>query len=152
MDLRPAFQDALKTAMRAHDAPRTSTLRMILARIKDADIAARPTGVTAIPDDQIIAALRAMVKSRRESIALYTQGNRPELAAKEQAEIDVIDTFLPQQLDEAATTRAVTEAIATTQATTVKDMGRIMTALKSSHGATLDMALVNRLVKSALSA
>ena len=78
--------------MRAGDAARTSTLRMIIAKLKDVDIAARPSGVDKVPDEQIIAMLRGMVKSRRESVEMYRQGNRPELAAKEEAEIAVIET------------------------------------------------------------
>jgi uncharacterized protein YqeY len=152
MDLRTSFTDALKLSMKAGDAARTSTLRMILARVKDIDIAARPTGVDRVGDDAIASALRGMVKSRRDSIALYTQGNRPELAAKEAAEIAVIESFLPQQMDAAGTEAAVQAAIASTGATTVKDMGRVMAALKAAHGATLDMGLVNRLVKARLSA
>jgi uncharacterized protein YqeY len=152
MDLRTSFTDALKLSMKAGDAARTSTLRMILARVKDIDIAARPTGVDRVGDDAIASALRGMVKSRRDSIALYTQGNRPELAAKEAAEIAVIESFLPQQMDAAGTEAAVQAAIASTGATTMKDMGRVMAALKAAHGATLDMGLVNRLVKARLSA
>jgi uncharacterized protein YqeY len=151
MDLRTSFTDALKQSMKAGDSARTSTLRMILAKVKDIDIAARPTGVERVPDDAIQSALRGMVKSRRDSIALYTQGNRPELAAKEEAEIAVIDSFLPQQMDEAATQAAIDSAIAATGAATVKDMGKVMAALKAAHGATLDMGLVNRLVKAKLS-
>jgi uncharacterized protein YqeY len=143
--------DALKLSMKAGDAPRTSTLRMILARVKDLDIAARPKGIERVTDEEIISALRGMVKSRRESVALYTQGNRPELVAKEEAEIAVIEGFLPQQMDEAGTETAVQQAIAATGAASMKDMGRIMAALKASHGAALDMALVNRLAKAKLS-
>jgi uncharacterized protein len=99
MSLREQFTEQLKVSMKAGDAPRTSSLRMILARLKDIDIAARPKGVDRVPDEEIIAALRGMVKSRRESVELYRQGNRPELVAKEAAEIAVIESFLPQQMD-----------------------------------------------------
>jgi uncharacterized protein YqeY len=150
MTVRTDISDALKTAMKAHDAPRVSTLRMILARLKDLDIAARPAAE--ISDDAVTAALRGMVKSRRESVDLYRQGNRPELVAKEEAEIAVIESFLPRQMDEAATQAAVDQAIATTGAASVKDMGRLMAALKATHGAELDMGLVNRLAKAKLSA
>jgi uncharacterized protein YqeY len=152
MDLRPALSDALKLAMKAHDAPRTSTLRMILARVKDIDIAARPKGVERVTDEEIVSALRGMVKSRRESVLLYAQGNRPELVAKEEAEIAVIEGFLPRQMDEAATEAAVEAAIASAGAASMKDMGRVMAVLKTSHGAALDMGLVNRLTKARLSA
>ena len=112
MDLRTRFVEAMKTSMKAGDAARTSTLRMIMAKLKDQDIAARPKGITAIGDDEIMAMLRGMVKSRRESVELYTKGNRPELAAKEEAEISVIESFLPAQMDASALDAAVTAAIA----------------------------------------
>ena len=151
MSLREHFTDALKTSMKAGDSPRTSTLRMVLAKVKDADIAARPKGITAISDDEIMATLRGMVKSRRESVDLYRQGNRPELAAKEEAEIAVIESFLPQQMDDAALAAAVDKAVADTGATSPKEMGKVMAALKSAHGAALDMSRANPLVKAKLS-
>src|ERR1700760_3505663 len=102
MSLRDKFTDELKTAMKAGDSARVSTLRLIMARLKDTDIAARPKGIDKVSDDEIVAMLRGMVKSRRESIDLYRKGNRPELADREAAEIAVIETFLPKQLDESA--------------------------------------------------
>ncbi|MDP9095193.1 MAG: GatB/YqeY domain-containing protein, partial [Pseudomonadota bacterium] len=116
MSMREQFNEALKTSMKAGTAPRTSTLRMVLAKLKDADIAARPKGVTAIGEDEITAMLRGMVKSRRESVELYRQGNRPELAAKEEAEIAVIEEFLPQGMDDAALAAAVDRAVTQTGA------------------------------------
>jgi len=150
MSLREQFADQLKTSMKAGAAARTSTLRMILARLKDLDIAARPKGVSQVPDDEIQGMLRGMVKSRRESVALYTQGNRPELAAKEEAEIAVIEAFLPQQMDDAATETAVAAAIAETGAAAMKDMGKVMGALKAKHGGAIDMARVGPIVKAKL--
>ncbi len=150
MPLRDEFSAALKTAMKSGDTARTSTLRMILAKLKDTDIAARPKGVTAVPDAEIQAMLRGMVKSRRESVALYLQGNRPELAAKEEAEIAVIESFLPAALDPAAIEAAVAAAIAATGATGIKDMGKVMAALRQAHGAALDMAQAGPRVKAAL--
>jgi len=151
MPLREAFTAALKSSMQAGDAPRTSTLRLIMARVKDADIAARPSGVTAISDDDITGVLRGMVKQRRESIALYAQGNRQDLVDKETAEIAVIEAFLPRQMDEATLLAAVDAAIAETGAASVREMGRVMAALKASHGAALDMGRANAAVKSRLS-
>lgn len=151
MSLRERFTDGLKDSMRAKDAPRTSTLRMILARLKDTDIAARPNGVTAISDDEITGMLRSMVKSRRESVVMYEQGNRPELAAKELAEIAVIEGFLPQQMDDAALAAEVEAAVASTGAASQKEMGRVMAALKAKHGAALDMARAGALVRARLS-
>ena len=150
MGLREAFTEGLKAAMKSGDAPRTSTLRMILARLKDVDIAARPKGIAAVPDDEVLGMLRGMVKSRRESVELYRQGNRPELAAKEEAEIAVIEGFLPAQMDEAGLARAVDAAVAETGAAGPKDMGRVMAALKAAHGAALDLGRATPLVKARL--
>ena len=152
MALRDQFTDQLKTAMRAGDAPRVSTLRMILAKVKDADIAARPKGIDKVPDEDVLSALRGMVKSRRESVDLYRQGNRPELAAKEEAEIAVIEAFLPQQMNEAASEQAVVDAIAETGAASIKDMGKVMAMLRAKYAATLDMAKAGPIVKAKLSA
>ena len=150
MTLREQFTDALKAAMRAGDAPRTSTLRMILAKLKDADIASRPDGVPLIPDDKITAMLRGMVKQRRESVEMFAQGNRQDLVDKETAEIAVIESFLPRQMDQAALEQAVADAIAETGAASVKDMGRVMAALKAKHAATLDMGRAGATVKARL--
>jgi uncharacterized protein len=150
MALREQFSDALKAAMKGRDAPRTSTLRMIMAKLKDTDIAARPKGVTAVPDEEVLTMLRAMVKSRRESVELYRQGKRPDLVAKEEAEIAVIEDFLPRQMDDAAMARAVEDAVAETGAASIKDMGKVMAALKARHAATLDLARVGPLLKARL--
>ena len=151
MSLREQFSEQLKASMKAGTASRTSTLRMILARLKDVDIAARPKGIDKVPDEEIVATLRGMVKSRRESVQLYRQGNRPDLVAKEEAEIAVIEEFLPRQMDEAATAQAVADAIAETGATSVKEMGKVMAALRAKHAATLDMAKAGPMVKARLS-
>lgn len=136
--------------MLARDAERTSALRMIQAKLKDADIAARPKGVAAIPDEEIAGLLRAMIKSRRDAVALYRQGNREELAAKEEAEIAVIEEFLPGTLAGAALDAAVREAIAETGASSPKEMGKVIGALKARHGAALDMSVASAAVKAAL--
>lgn len=148
MDLRSRFTAELKTAMLARDAATTGTLRMITAKLKDTDIAARPG--PPIEEPAIIAMLRGMAKSRRESVELYRQGNREELAAKEEAEIAVIESFLPAQMDEAGLQAAVAAAVAETGATTIKDMGKVMAALKAKHAASLDMAKAGPAVKAAL--
>jgi len=149
--LRDQFTDQLKVSMKAGDTARTSTLRMIMAKLKDTDIAARPKGIDKVPDDEVIGMLRGMVKSRRESVVLYEQGNRPELAAKETAEIVVIEAFLPQQMDDAAMAQAVADAIAAAGAASIKDMGKVMAALRASHAGTLDMSKAGPLVKARLS-
>jgi uncharacterized protein len=151
MPLRDQFNDQLKASMKAGDAARTSTLRMILAKLKDTDIAARPKGVSAVSDEEIAAMLRGMVKSRRESVDLYRRGNRADLVAKEEAEIAVLEGFLPQQMDDAAAARAIDAAIAATGAVSIKDMGKVMSALRAQHAATLDMAKAGPMVKAKLS-
>jgi len=150
MSLRDQITAAVKTAMLARDAERTSTLRMVQAKLKDTDIAARPKGITAIPDDEIFAMLRSMIKSRRDAVALYRQGGREELAAKEEAEISVIEEFLPQTLAGDALAAAIQAAITESGATSAKDMGKVIGALKAKYGAALDMAAVSPAVKASL--
>ena len=150
MGLREQFSDQLKASMKAGDAARKSTLRMILARLKDTDIAARPKGVDRVPDEEILGMLRGMVKSRRESVELYRQGHRQDLVDKEEAEIILIESFLPQQMGEAAMAEAVAAAIAETGAASIKDMGKVMAALRAKHAATIDMAKAGAMVKARL--
>ena len=155
MTRRDDFTAQMKASMKAGTAARTSTLRMILAKLKDTDIAARPRlpdagGFEPVGDDEILAMLRGMVKSRRESVDMYTQGARPELAAKEQAEIAVIEEFLTAQMDPAALDAAVAAVIAETGATSAKEMGKVMAALKAAHGATLDLSKAGPVVKAKL--
>jgi hypothetical protein len=107
--------------------------------------------VDRVPDEEVVAALRGMVKSRRESVELYRQGKRQDLIDKEEAEITVIEEFLPQQMDEAAIQSAVAEAVAEAGATSIKDMGKVMAALRAKHAATLDMAKAGPMVKARLS-
>ena len=150
MSLRTDFSDGLKAAMKGGDAPRVSTLRMVMARLKDLDIAARPKAADGIGDDEIVSMLRGMAKSRAESAAMFLQGGRPELAAREDAEIVIIEEFLPTPMDQAALTLAVADAVAETGASTMKDMGRVMAALKARHGVALDLGRANGLVKARL--
>ena len=137
--------------MKAGTAARTSTLRMILARLKDIDIAARPNGIDKVPDEEVLAMLRGMVKSRRESVDLYRQGNRQDLVDKEESEIAVIESFLPQPMDDAAIAQAIDAAVAETGATGIKEMGKVMATLRVKHAATLDMAKAGVMVKARLS-
>lgn len=150
MSLREELTAAVKTSMLARNAERTSTLRLIQAKLKDTDIAARPKGIDAIPDDEIVAMMRSMIKSRKDSVTMYLQGGRPELAAKEESEIVVIEEFLPQTLTGEALMDAVTAAIAETGASSAKDMGKVIGALKAKHGSALDMAVASAAVKAAL--
>ena len=151
MSLRESFTEQLKTAMLARDAERVATLRMVTAKLKDIDIAARPKGIDKVPDEEIVAMLRGMVKSRRESVDLYRQGNRQDLVDKEESEIAVIESFLPQQMDDAAMMQAIDAAVAETGATGIKEMGKVMATLRVKHAATLDMAKAGVMVKARLS-
>jgi len=149
--LRTQLSDALKTAMKAHDQNTVSTVRMILAKLKEQDIAARAKGnMSGIADPEIQQMLQGMVKQRRESIVLYEQGNRPELVAKEAGEIAVIETFMPKQLTDAELEAAVGAAIAATGAQSAKDMGRVMALLKEKHAGQLDFAKAGAVAKKRL--
>jgi uncharacterized protein YqeY len=150
MSLRETFTAELKTAMLAKNVARVSTLRMITAKLKDIDIAARPKGVEQVPDDEIVGMLRGMVKSRRESVELYKQGNRVDLVDKEEAEIVVIESFLPQQMDPDAVRTAVAEAISEAGASTQKEMGKVMAILRAKFGSQIDMAKAGPVVKQML--
>ena len=150
MALRDRFTAELKAAMLAKDAAKVSTLRMVTSRLKDADIAARPKGADQVSDDEIVAMLRGMVKSRRESVQLYRQGNRADLVAKEEAEIAVIEAFLPHQMDADAMRAAIADAVAESGATSVKDMGKVMAVLRARHAASIDMAQAGPLVRATL--
>lgn len=146
--LRQQLNDALKTAMRAKDTRGVSTVRLILAALKDRDIAARPRGLAdGVPNEEILSLLQSMVKQRRESIALYEQGHRPELAQQEAEEIAIIEQFLPTQMDEAEMAAAVATLVAETGAQGLKDMGRTMAALKERYAGRMDFAKASAVVK-----
>jgi uncharacterized protein YqeY len=151
--LRETLNQALKDAMKAKDARRLATLRLILAALKDRDIAARTSGDdrTGIPDDAILGLLQTMVKQRRESITLYEQGNRPELAAQEKEEIAVIESYLPKQLSEAEIEAAARAAIAEVGAQGIKDMGKAMAILKAKYTGQMDSAKTAAILKGLLS-
>jgi len=149
--LRPQLNDALKTAMLSKDSRVVSTVRLILAALKDRDIAARSRGVMdGISDDEILLMLQSMIKQRRESISLYEQGGRLELAQQEQDEIAIIERFLPRQLNEAEMNVAVSAIIAELGAGGIKDMGRVMAALKERHAGTMDFTKASALTKKLL--
>ncbi|CAN5696944.1 GatB/YqeY domain-containing protein [soil metagenome] len=149
--LRDQLNEAMKAAMRAKDAATLGTVRLILAKLKDADIAARTEASReGVPDDRILSLMQGMIKQRNESVVLYEKGNRPELAEKEKAEITVIERFLPKQMDEAAVEAAVREAVSAAGATTVKDMGGVMAALKAKYAGQMDFAKASAAVKKAL--
>ncbi len=151
--LREKLTEAMKDAMRAKDQAALGTIRLILAKLKDADIAARTEASReGVADDRVLSLMQGMIKQRNESIALYEKGNRTDLADKEKAEIAVIERFLPQQMDEAAVEAAVREAIAASGATSIKDMGGVMAALKGKYAGQMDFAKASAAVKKALSA
>ena len=150
--LRERFTETLKSSMKEKNARSVSTVRMILAKLKERDIEARAKGnATGIPDAEIQQMLQGMVKQRRESVGLYEQGNRPELAQQEREEIAIIEGFMPKQLDEAGTEAAVKAIIAEIGAAGPKDMGRIMAVLKERHTGSIDMALASATAKKLLS-
>lgn len=149
--MRQQLNDALKAAMLGKDARTVSTVRLILAALKDRDIAARPRGLTdGIPDDEVLALLQAMVKQRRESIALYKQGGRQDLVDQESQEIAVIERFLPAQMSEAETAEAVGGVLAEIGAEGLKDMGRCMAVLKERFAGRMDFTKASAVVKSRL--
>jgi uncharacterized protein len=149
--LRDNLNEALKDAMRARDMTTVGAVRLILAKLKEVDIAARTEASReGVADDRILSMLQGMIKQRNESVVLYEKGNRPELAEKEKAEIAVIERFLPKQMDEAAVAAAVAEAVASTGAKTVKDMGGVMAVLKTKYAGQMDFAKASAAVKKAL--
>jgi uncharacterized protein YqeY len=141
----------MKEAMKAKDARRLATVRMILAALKDRDIAARSEDSRdLVPDDDILTLLAKMVKQREESAAVYDQGGRPELAENERAEIAVIREFMPKQMDEADAKAAIAAVVAELGATSVKDMGKVMGALKERYAGQMDFGKASGQVKEAL--
>ena len=151
MALREAFNAALKEAMKAKDARRTTTLRMILAGVKDRDIAARTeTSRDVVSDDEILSLLAKMIKQREESAETYDKGGRPELASQERGEIEVIREFMPKQMSPEETAAAVAQIVAETGATSMKDMGKVMAALKERYAGQMDFAKAGSVVKAQL--
>ena len=149
--LRNDLSTALKAAMREKDQTGVSTIRLILAAIKDRDIAARDKGVTdGVEDREILALLQTMVKQRNESITLYEQGGRVDLVESEQAEIEVIRRFLPAQMTEQETRAAVTTVISDIGAAGLKDMGRTMQELRHRYPGRMDFGKASGIVKQAL--
>jgi uncharacterized protein YqeY len=147
--LRENFTSELKLAMKAGDRRRVDTIRMINSALKDRDIEARVTGKE-IGDEDILAILQKLVKSRQESMEIYEKNGRPELAAQEREEIGVISTFLPQPLSDAEVTAAIQAAIAETGAASIKDMGKVIAVLKAQHAGKMDFGKASGLVKAAL--
>jgi uncharacterized protein YqeY len=147
MELRDRLMAEIKEAMKAKAAERLGTLRLVLNALKEREINARGTDAGAGDE---LAVLAKMVKQRQESVKVYLEGGRPELAAKEEAEIKVIEEFLPKQLDAGEVEAAVAAAIAEVGATSVKDMGRVMGVLKAKYTGQMDFGAVGALIKARL--
>ena len=152
MSLRATLNDAMKEAMKAKDAKRLATVRLMLAALKDRDIAARSeTSRELLGDDEILGLLAKMIKQREESAAAYVSGNRPELAAGEREEIAIIRSFMPKQMGADETKAAAQAVVAETGATAMKDMGKVMAVMKERFAGQMDFAKASAVVKEILS-
>jgi uncharacterized protein YqeY len=153
MGLRERFSEQMKEAMRAKNARRLSTIRMMMAAVKDRDIAGRTEeSREGVSDDDILTLLAKMIKQREESAASYDTGNRPELAAAEREEIEVIREFMPAQMSEAQARKAIQDVIDEIGAASIKDMGKVMGALKARYSGQMDFGKAGAAVKELLSA
>ena len=144
------MQKALKESMLAHDAETTGAVRLIIAGMKEKDVDARGKGAKEATEAELLSMMQTMIKQRNDSIKMYMDGNRPELAAKERKEIEIIERFLPKQMSDAEIEAAVRALISETGASSMKDMGKIMGALKSQYAGQLDMGKANGIIKSLL--
>ena len=149
--MRERIAQAMKDALKSKDQATLSTIRLIVAALKDRDIAARSdNNHDGISDDEILSMLQTMIKQRNESAKMYEDGGRPELADAEKAEIVLIQQFLPEQLGKDDIEKAITEAIAQTNAASIKDMGKVMAHLKEQHAGQMDFSAASQMVKAAL--
>ena len=148
--LREKINDAMKGAMKSQEKLKLSTLRLVNAAIKNADIEARTGGKGPLADDDLLGLLQKMIKQRQESVELYDKGGRAELAAQERGEIEIIKGFLPQQMSDAEAKSAIAEVIKETGAQGMKDMGKVMAALKQGYAGKMDFGKASGLVKSLL--
>lgn len=149
--LRDQITEAQKIAMKSKDSIGLAAVRLIQAALKDRDIAARSKGNTdGISDDEILGMLQSMIKQRRDSIEMYEKGGRPELADREASEIDVIERFLPEQMDDDAANAAIDAVIKELEASSMKDMGRVMATLKERHAGSMDFGKASGQVKAKL--
>ena len=151
MDKRTEFMDAMKTSMKAGDSMTTNTIRLIIAKMKEADIEFRGSGKgEKVSDDALLSMMQGMIKQRQESSKIYKDNGRPELAATEDAEIAAIMKFLPQQMDDAGIEQTVVKLLTDLNVTEAKDMGKVMAALKTNYAGQLDMGKASALVKKKL--
>ena len=147
--MREKITADLKTAMKAGDRAKVDALRLINAGLKDKDIEARGAGKT-LSEDDVLALLQKMIKSRQELLDIYEKNNRPELADKERFEIAVISSYLPSQMSEAEVAEAIRAAVAELGATSIKDMGKVVAALKAKYAGRMDFGKASAVVKAAL--
>ena len=148
--LRDEINTALKGAMKARDERRVSTLRMVNAALKNADLEAQGQGKSVLADDELLGLLQKLIKQRQESVEIYDKAGRKELADQERGEIDIIRAYLPAQMSEAEAKAAIAEVIKTTGAQSIKDMGKVMAVLKQSHAGKMDFGKASGLVKGLL--
>jgi len=149
--MRTRLSDAMKTAMKAKDTHTLSTIRLILAALKDRDIAARAKGnQDGISDDDILSLLQSMIKQRHDSIEMYEKGGRLELAEQEAGEIEIIKQFMPEQMDDATMAAAIDAMVAEIGAASLKDMGKVMARLKELHAGKMDFSKASAIVKGRL--
>jgi len=149
--LRDEINTALKDAMKARDERRVSTLRLVNAALKNADLEAQGKGKQALSDEELLGLLQKLIKQRQEAVELYDKAGRTELANRERGEIEIITAYLPKQMSEAEAQAAVAQVIKATGATSIKDMGKVMAALKQGYAGRLDFGKANGLVKARLS-
>ena len=153
MSLRQQLNDSMKEAMKVKDAKRLATVRLVLAALKDREIAARTeTSRDLLGDDEILSLLAKMIKQREESAVAFDAGKRPELAAGEREEIAIIRSFMPAQMDDGSVKAAAQTVIAELAAGSIKDMGKVMAAMKERYAGQMDFAKASAIVKDALSA
>lgn len=148
--LRDDLQNSLKEAMKQRDTKTVNAVRLIIAGQKEKDVEARGKGKEKADDTELLAMMQTMIKQRNESIRIYTEGNRADLAAKEQDEIDVISRFLPKQMSAEEVTAAIKEAISVTGATGIKDMGKVMGTLKAKYTGQMDFGAASAIIKQLL--
>ena len=149
--LRDQINDALKEAMKAKNERAVSTLRMVNSTLKNADIEARGAGKPALGEAEVLAILQKMIKQRQESVELYKKGGRDDLVAQEEAEIAIISGYLPRQISDDEMKSAIDAAVAETEASGMKDMGKVIGALRGKYAGQMDMAKASALVKAKLS-
>jgi uncharacterized protein len=148
--LRDDINNALKDAMKSGHKRRVSTLRLVNSALKNADIEARGQGKSALSDDEVLSLLQKMIKQRQESVELFEKGGRAELAGQEREEIEIIAGYLPKQMSEAEAKAAIEDVVKDVGATSVKDMGKVMTALKQRYAGRMDFSKASAIVKAVL--